>query len=144
MSLARNDSPDIDIRIIDQPMEIWGSAYRWVERGLEHEFALISAADVFDRIVQRRMTLWGIYDRGRLSGAMVTQIETGSRGKALNVIALGGSDMDQWLEPLIEALTAYGKNNRCRYIFEMGRRGWLRVLDKHGWVDGPATMIKVI
>jgi hypothetical protein len=111
---------------------------------MEHEFALISAADVFDRIVQRRMTLWGIYDRGRLSGAMVTQIETGSRGKALNVIALGGSDMDQWLEPLIEALTAYGKNNRCRYIFEMGRRGWLRVLDKHGWVDGPATMIKVI
>jgi hypothetical protein len=144
MSLAFADFVHVVVKPIDHPVEQWTRVHRWVDQALAHEHSLIDASDVFDRVIQKRMKLWGIYEYGSLSGAMVTQMESGSRGRALNVVALGGEGMDHWLESLLERLTQYARENECRYIFEMGRRGWLRVLDKHGWVDGPATMIKVI
>jgi len=144
LALKVDDSTAVLIKIIDEPITVWSAVHRWIEDGLKHEHALISAADVFDRILRQHMTLWAIYDYGTLVGAFVTQVESGSRGRALNVISLGGENMEDWLAPLIESLVEYGRTNRCAYIFEMGRKGWLRVLERHGWVEGPRTMIKVI
>lgn len=137
--------PVISIRVIEDPIMVWvGGMHRWVESGLKHDLGLIGASDVFDRILRKHMTLHGIYDGDTLVGGFVTQIESGSRGRALNIISLGGENMDDWLEPLIESLVDYGRTNHCRYIIEMGRKGWRRVLDKHGWVEGPTIMLKVI
>lgn len=144
MQAARSPPSAIAIRIIDHPIESWTRVHDWIEQALGHEQALIGAVDVFNALINRRMTLWGIYDHDHLCAVFVTQIETGSKGRALNIIALGGTGMDDWIESFSAAVTRYARDHQCRFVFEMGRRGWLRVLDKLGWVDGPATMIKVL
>lgn len=144
MTFALNDSPHIIFRAVDHPIEVWTQVHGWIDRALDQEHSLITAADAFESLLRKRMKLWVIYSHGVPTGAFITQIETGTRGRALNVIALGGEGMDDWIESWSEAMTIYGRECQCRYIFEMGRRGWVRVMDRYGWVDGPATMIKVL
>jgi hypothetical protein len=92
------------------------------------------------------MCLWSIFEDDKEVAAYVTEIMTATRGKALNVVALGGEvgSMPKWIDVFDEAVTKYGRDNGCHLLFEMGRDGWRRVLDRHGWVDGPSTMMKVL
>jgi hypothetical protein len=92
----------------------------------------------------KKWRAWDILRSDSPCGAMVTEIVGGEKGRAVSVVALGGDGMKYWLPAVVRALEDYGRLNDCRYIFEMGRTGWTRTLASFGWVEGPATMLKVL
>jgi hypothetical protein len=125
-------------------MAVWTQTHDWIDRALDHPLSLITAADVFTKLLRGDMVLWGVHEHGVLVGAFVTRIESGSRGRAIDVVALGGEGMPRWIESFSAFVTRYARENHCRFVFEMGRPGWIKVLDKLGWTPGPATMVMVI
>jgi hypothetical protein len=137
-------SPHITVRVVDHPIEVWSKVSHWIERALDSEYGLMTLGDVFNEIVRNNMVLWALHSHGQIVGCFVTKVEHGSKGRALNIIALGGEGMDDWIESFSHAVVRYGREHQCRYIFEMGRYGWVRVLERLGWTTGPATMLKVL
>lgn len=106
---------------------------------------LITAGDIEDSLRRGGMRLWSIFDGdGATLASFVTEIVRGSGGAAVNVVAIGGADMSAWIGKITDELVAYAKRHGCKYIAEMGRPGWRKVLSEHGWVDGPAVMIKAV
>lgn len=141
-----NDSwPDgISISKIEHPIEVWSRVHRWMEEAFDNEWCLMSEVDAFNELLRKTMNLWTIHSKGELVGAFITKVESGSRGHALNLVAVGGENMDDWIAALDETITAYARRNNCRMIAEMGRPGWVKVFGKLGWIIGPPVMIKVL
>jgi hypothetical protein len=137
-------NPAVVCATVDHPMDVWSQVFGWIDKATNNEWSLIGANDVFNDLLRHAMTLWTIRDHGNLVGAYVTKVECGSKGKALNIIALGGIGMADWIASFDRAVSIYAREHRCAYIFEMGRPGWRRVLDPLGWWRGPATMVKVL
>lgn len=89
--------------------------------------------DIQEGVSKSVMQLWA-----NERGAAITEIIKYPRKKVLNVFIAGG-DMDQLLE-MLESAKVWGASQGCDAITMSGRRGWLRVLNKHGWREQFATM----
>jgi len=117
---------------------------QWIAEGLEHEHALCSVEDIERGIARGGMRLWDVFDENDAHVAsFLTEVVSGSKGKAVHLIALGGVRMESWLASVSKAVADYAREIGARYVVEMGRPGWKRVLAEHGWVEGPVVMLKV-
>lgn len=89
--------------------------------------------DIVDGITSTRMQLWSNDD-----AAAITEIVKYPRKTVLNVFLAGG-DMGHLME-MLDSAKEWGKLQGCEAITMSGRKGWLRVLDKHGWHEQFVTM----
>jgi hypothetical protein len=89
--------------------------------------------DIVEGVHSMRMQLWA-----NERGAAITEIIQYPRKKVLNAFLAGG-EMDQVLE-MIDSAKQWGAGQGCSSITMSGRRGWLRVLGKHGWEEQFCTM----
>ena len=106
--------------------------------------SLLSVKDVENAVRLGDASLWEVIDEtGNDVASYVTEIVRASNGAAVNVMAIGGDQLEEWVEVASQALREYMTQLGCLYVFERGRPGWKRILSRHGWSDGPATMIMV-
>lgn len=89
--------------------------------------------DIQEGVSKSVMQLWANEE-----AAAVTEIIAYPRMKVLNVFIAGGN-MGQLLE-MLESAREWGKAQGCSVITMSGRKGWLRVLNKHGWQEQFTTM----
>lgn len=124
-------------------MAIWPQVSGWLDDALRKTHSLLTVEDLQRSVRIGTMRLWVVHRDDRVVAAFVTEIVRGGRGGAVNVMALGGVLMDNWLNDVVESLEAYSRANECKYVVEMGRPGWSRVLERLGWTEGPRLMMKV-
>lgn len=105
----------------------------WIEGALRYSGGTHTFEDVVQGIVDRRMQLWP----GERSAA-VTEILSFPRKKVLNTFLAGG-DMDELMLMMRDA-QKWARAQGCDTMTMSGRKGWLRVLNKHGWQEAYATM----
>lgn len=131
------------IRSAQTALDVWpGRPKTRISRALEKTPTLLSPLDIENGIRWGRYSLWEISDEaGKDVCSFVTEIVSGERGSAVNVLVLGGEGMPQWIGELTDALTEYMHAQGCSMVIETGRGGWGKVLRRHGWVDGPVTMM---
>lgn len=124
-------------------MASWPQVSGWLDDALKKTGSLLTIEDLRRHVRNGSYRLWLIYRNDRVVAAMVTEIVRGGNGCGVYVVALGGQGMDSWLEEVVESLDAYSRANECKYVVEMGRPGWSRVLERLGWIEGPRLMMKV-
>lgn len=132
-------------RDVIQSITEWPMVESFVKEALDQDkHTLLTPDDIRHQLRSNRMKLWMIYDDVRLIGAFVTEIVSGSRGKAVNIICLSGSNMNDWIADFSHEMSRYAVAHHCRYVCEMGRAGWTRILSKLGWVDASSVMLKMV
>lgn len=123
------------------------SMWDYVKTGLQEAFLLdvgrMSMDDVKDALENKEMQLWGIHN-GKLLAVMVTQIVNYPQLRALKVVAVYGTDMDEWLDVLIKTIEEYGGENGCHLLEFTGRKGWEKTLSKLGWGNTQIMMSRSI
>ena len=131
------------IRSAQLALDVWPiRAKARIAKALEKTPTLLSPLDIETGIRWGRYSLWEISDEaGDDVASFVTEIVSGGRGSAVNVLVLGGEGMPRWIGELIDALMEYMTTQGCSMVIETGRGGWSKVLRRHGWVDGPTTMM---
>jgi hypothetical protein len=119
----------------------------YVKESLESAFKLdggrISIDDVKRLIDNKQMQLWGLHD-GILRAAMVTEIINYPQMRVVRIVAVGGKDMDLWLDELINTIDAWGRENGAQAMEFVGRAGWEKVLSKKGWITPQIVMTRPI
>ena len=75
--------------------------------------------------------IWAIIDENskEFVAALTTRKAVYARGKALAIEFLGGEQMDEWLDDLMDDLKKHAKHNGCDWLECFGRKGWV----KKGW-----------
>ena len=99
---------------------------QWIEDALEYSGGTHDFQDVADGILSGRMQLWPAE-----KGCAVTEIVLYPKKSVLHVFLAGG-EMETIVN-MIDSAVAWGKTQGCTSMTIAGRRGWERVLAKHGY-----------
>lgn len=100
----------------------------WIEDALKYANGTHDFKDVVDGVISGEMQLWS----GE-RGCAVTQITIYPQKKVLHVFLAGG-EMDQIID-FQESAEKFGRMNGCTAMSIAGRKGWAKVLAKHGWSE---------
>lgn len=75
---------------------------------------------------------------GFASSAMVEYDEV----KLLQVRMLAGDFFSEWIDEMHETLEKFARENDCNGLELIGRRGWVRKLERFGWREAFITVEK--
>lgn len=108
-----------------------------IEAALEYSGGTHTFEDVEASILSGRMQIWP----GKKSVAVTELIEY-ARKKVLHIFLAGG-DMEELID-MIDSATAWGRTQGCTSLTMSGRKGWERVLGKHGFQPVMIVMERAI
>lgn len=114
-------------------MSIIDANRKHIEAALEYSGGTHNFDDVKQAIIEGRMQLWPAPN-----SAAVTEIVEYARKKVLHVFLAGG-DLAEVVDG-IESVADWGRKQGCHSMTISGRKGWERVLDKHGFRPVLVTM----
>lgn len=101
---------------------------------LEKVFAKLDVAkyyeekDIYKAIEERQMQLWVVVEDSKIKASIVTQFINYPRWKALDVMLVGGEDVQNCAIQVWNTLKQYARSHKADGIRGFGRPGWLRVL----------------
>jgi hypothetical protein len=115
----------VDVFCVDpkRAAEVWPVAAHLIKPALENtltDFGIV-AADV----LAGRDLLWVAWDRTEIYAAAVTSLAVSNGTKFCTIVACGGHELPKW-KFLIAKLEQFARDEGCRSIVIMGRRGWAR------------------
>jgi hypothetical protein len=82
---------------------------------------------VAEDVCAGRSLLWVVRKNAEIVAAAVTSLAIANGRKFCTIVACGGRGLVDW-QHFIERLEQFAKDENCRSIVIMGRRGWLRQL----------------
>ncbi len=85
--------------------------------------------DILEALKTDKALLWVIHTGPSLEAALVTQLKIDKHGKFFTVWALGGRDIESWID-LHSELEAYAKREGCDRIIHQLRPGFGRLMMK--------------
>lgn len=90
--------------------------------------------EVYEAIIHKEAQVWGMADSGDLMGFCITRVQNERERYGLLWIC-AGRGIDKALPALFTCIEPWFKSLGCKYVKIYGRRGWLRMMAKHGYVE---------
>lgn len=122
-------------------LKYWEFVKHELERALSSQYNRIDIDDVRDMIERKEAQLWALHD-GVTKAVMVTEIIEYKKLKAVKIWLVTGTELDTWLDTLIETVGQWAKAQGCTVMEFTGRKGWEKVLNKKGFNDSKISMTK--
>lgn len=110
----------------------WPQIEGWISEALTHGGVTLYPADIYNGLMTRNMKLWLIFDGELLKACCVTQMVNYQRMRCLNILAIGGSDVDNW-QHFYKDVEAYADLVDCDGVEFGGRGGWSRKAALNGF-----------
>ena len=119
---------------------IWRDIEAHVDAALEKAHGEFDRYDVLQYLMAGEFQLWVPDD---LSGICVTRVLSYPRYTAVRVVLFAGKGaLGTWAVPMIERVEEWARGMGCKRLEEMGRDGWAKVGQKHGWQEASRLMVK--
>jgi hypothetical protein len=112
----------------------WFYAKPYIEMAMKDSLGE-TAEDLHEAILGDKAQLW-ISD----GGAAVSRVLQGKK-KAMQIVAMGGDNMREWLDEMVNGWKEFAKEQRCDLVMASGRRGWKREMSKYGFGEKYVTIV---
>lgn len=89
-----------------------------------------------------KLMIWIVADGKRIEAAFTTRIIQYHDRRALAYDWIGGNRVEEWQDDVLPLIEKYAGEYGCAHIEGTGRKGWERVLRKHGWTPEFVTFRK--
>lgn len=76
---------------------VWADVAPQLRRALKHAYGTLTLGEIHNGIQERTMQLWMVLDGDEMIVAYVTQIKKYPEVKALIMLVLGGSRVNEWV-----------------------------------------------
>lgn len=114
--------------IIKVPQEdlhiVWNEVKPLIKKALDDTY---TARDILDGLVKNAFQLFISWE-DKVESAVITEVIQYPQKKVCRYFLAGGSNMNNWLEPIQQEIEKFAKYNQCDAIEVAGRKGWLRKL----------------
>tara|TARA_R110002020_G_scaffold463921_1_gene684239 strand:- start:1734 stop:2123 length:390 start_codon:yes stop_codon:yes gene_type:complete len=114
--------------IIQVPKEdihfIWNEVEPLIKKALDDCY---TTDDILKGLIFDKFQLFISWEN-KVESAVVTEIAQYPQKKVCRYFLAGGSNMNNWLEPIQETIEKFAKHNNCNSIEVAGRKGWARKL----------------
>ena len=98
----------------------------------------LSEDDIFLKVSEGEWQLWLRTDEVNLDAVMFTRLSNSE----LHILFLGGSGLEKYLLKGLEMLERFALHHNAREVVLWGRHGWDRLLDKFGYSQQGARIVK--
>ena len=120
------------------PQEAVGHIWKEVDRVLKKSVATVKdkaeLIDILDGIYNDTYVLWVVMDEDdSIVAAFTTRLIIYPQRKALALDWVGGTQMKEWSDDLIETMKRYANELGCSHLEGYGRKGWGRALKQYGF-----------
>ena len=120
---------------------IWPKVRQLLIPAIEGVDSGFKEEDILKRLQVANMQLWVVNE---YEAAAVTQVQQYPQFKSALIVALGGENMNEWLDEFIETVEKWASEIGCAYMEEYGRKGWERVGKPRGWEPLYTVMRKAV
>ena len=114
--------------IIKVPQEdlhiVWNEVEPLIKKALDDTY---TARDILDGLVKNSFQLFISWE-DKVESAVITEVIQYPQKKVCRYFLAGGSNINNWLEPIQQEIEKFAKYNQCDAIEIAGRKGWLRKL----------------
>ena len=105
-----------------------------ISPALEMSHGREDLVNVVERVRSDMYQCWLVFDENNKPiSALVTRLEEYPTKRMLNFMFIGGAEMSDWHEDLLDVLESFAKDNSCSGFELTGRPGWKKFLQKQGW-----------
>jgi hypothetical protein len=112
---------------------VWRFAEPFIKRALDHTFGELSSQDIAQFCENRDMQLWMIVKGTRVVGAGATQIVLYPQMKVCRIVALAGTEFDQWMDYAHAVIEAWALEQKCAAMESYVRKGFIPKLQGIGY-----------
>jgi hypothetical protein len=105
---------------------VWPHARALVKSAMDRT-DLGNFGDVEREVLGGMQQLWLVWNGTAIEAAAVTRLVLIGSRKICIIVACGGSGRKRWL-PLIAGIEQFARNEGCRAVRIIGRKGWQRIL----------------
>lgn len=114
--------------IIKVPQEdlhiVWNEVEPLIKKALDDTY---TARNILDGLVKNAFQLFISWE-DKVESAVITEVIQYPQKKVCRYFLAGGSNINNWLEPIQQEIEKFAKYNQCNAIEVAGRKGWLRKL----------------
>ena len=116
---------------------IWKHINKFLERSCKRSNGRHTIDTIYKQLIDNEVHLWIAFDTEEdlIKGCVVTNFVYYPTGlKMLNILQLGGKNMEDWMEIVRPKITQWAKQNQCKGIEATGRKGvshWLTKKDNN-------------
>ena len=103
---------------------VWNEVEPLIKKALDDTY---TARDILDGLVKNSFQLFISWE-DKVESAVITEVIQYPQKKVCRYFLAGGSNMNNWLEPIQQEIEKFAKYNQCDAIEVAGRKGWLRKL----------------
>lgn len=114
--------------------ELWGDVWPLLNKAEEYNAGVpITEQDTLAAIKNKDVQAWVcVNNSGNIDLAFTTTIYETPFGKTLEIVAVGGKNLDKWLW-VLDFLSDWAQKLGCKRLLTSGRLGWTKVLRKNGF-----------
>ena len=113
---------------------VWPQVSPILEKSLHTAHGRFTMKSILREIVNFEQHLWVVFDDDKkIIAALTTRFVNYPDKRLLSGQFLGGEDIMQWRDPMLETLEKWAKDNHCAGVEMTGRKGFTKVLAPHGW-----------
>ena len=114
--------------IIQVPKEdihlVWNEVEPLIKKALDDCY---TADDILKGLIKNSFQLFISWNK-KVESAVVTEVAQYPQKRICRYFLAGGSNMNNWLEPIQTEIEKFAKLNNCQGIEVAGRKGWARKL----------------
>ena len=110
--------PEKDLHII------WNEVEPLIKKALDDCY---TTDDILKGLINNSFQLF-ISWNNKVESAVVTEVADYPQKRVCRYFLAGGSNMNNWLEPIQQEIEKFAKFNNCQTIEVAGRKGWARKL----------------
>ena len=120
------------------PQEAIGSVWKDVDEILKRAVDTVKdkseVIDILTGVYEGMYALWVVMNEDdKIIAAFTTRLIQYPRRRALALDWVGGTQMKEWEDQLIDTMKRYGNELGCSHLEGYGRKGWDRALKKYGF-----------
>ena len=126
------------MRVSLVPQEAIGSVWKDVDGILKRAVDTVKdkseVIDILTGVYEGMYALWVVMNEDdKIEAAFTTRLIQYPRRRALALDWVGGTQMKEWEDQLIDTMKRYGNELGCSHLEGYGRKGWGRALKKYGF-----------
>lgn len=135
LSLAtRHHFSALPVNLLDV---LWDKIYPLLQKPVDVSSGEVTMESIKARIRSGDVLLILVSREELLVAVVTVEIRTFESGlRTLQLPLIGGSEMNEWFDKMLDTVKAIARDKGCQEIRGMSvRKGWMRILEKHGFKE---------